>query len=673
MDSKASAASAILRRFAVALKTYALYPPPSPVTDRAITEVLAGLHTYIEANGPFTVRVSRRSFQVNEATFKDATSASLALHLYARKVIGFTVLPGVTAQEVTTFLTIVRQDRLALEGSGGIAGGIRRAGVQTIRVMEIVLAVGAAPQDESWGALWDLMGDGEELTKENHEFVVDILRSGPGAIGGLFEQLRTMLGSAVDDENLDWSQTLHDVVKNLDRIIATQSSEDREHFYSNLAAAILLLEDPIRMPLERTLTAPGSNDAMARVLLDHLSERRLVGIVPRNSLEPSVGDLQGDVVALDPEMQILHAQQAHMEAVTGAAAPISLPVQTHRRVDERPPESIRIEMEGTDEASVARDVIGTLVDLFHNQTDESEIVGTIRSLDEYLPWLVGQDDFARLRLVLKGLKEGAAKTPAHERAVADLTDGLAKTPLLRRMVDTLWNGRGTQVEDDLRACLSLLGGRIVAPLMMILGEELRAGTRRMLCDLIVALASDRVGDVGLFATDGRWYLARNVAYILGRLGDPQGIGYVARLTAHRDHRVRSEAVAALASIGGPDADTLLGKLLDDVDGRIRLKAVLSMSDRAVMLALPKLLRLLERLDPMQMTFALKQEIIAALARARVRDAIPALARFSQHRIAFGRRHRTLRRLAREAVTVIQTPDRTSDLVPPAAKMEVHPT
>ena len=107
---------------------------------------------------------------------------------------------------MTTFLTIVRQDRLALEGSGGIAGGIRRAGVQTIRVVEIVLAVGAAPQDESWGALWDLMGDGKELTDENHQFVVDILRSGPGAIGGLFEQLRTMLGSAVDDENLDWSQ-----------------------------------------------------------------------------------------------------------------------------------------------------------------------------------------------------------------------------------------------------------------------------------------------------------------------------------------------------------------------------------------------------------------------------------------------------------------------------------
>jgi hypothetical protein len=669
MDSKASAASAILRRFAVALKTYTLYPPPSPVTDRAIGEVLAGLHTYIETNGPFTVRVSRRSFQVNEATFKDATSASLALHLYARKVIGFAVLPGVTAQEITTFLTIVRQDRVSLEGSGGIAGGMRRAGVQTIRVMEIVLAVGAAAQDESWGALWDLMGDGQELTAENHQFVVDILRSGPGAIGGLFEQLRTMLGNAADDQHLDWSQTLYDVVKNLDRIIATQSSEDREQFYSHVAAAILLLEDPVRMPLQRTLTAPGSNDEMARVLLDHLSEQRLVGIVPRNSLESSGGEGPGDLLALDPEMQILHAQQPQ----TAVAGSTSLPLPAGRPADDGPPESIRIEMEGTDEASVAREVIGTLVDMFRNQADESEIVGTIRSLDEYLPWLVGQEDFSLLRVVLQGLRDGAAKTPAHERAVTDLTDGVAKTRLLNTMVDTLWNGRGTPVEEELRLCLSLLGSRIVAPLMMILGEESRAGTRRMLCDIIVTLARDRIDDVGVFATDGRWYLTRNVAYILGRLGDPRGMGHIARLASHRDHRVRSEAVAALASIGGQEADALLAKLLDDVDGRIRLKAVLSMSDTAVLLSLPKLLHLLARLDPMQLTFALKQEIIASLARSRAKDAIPALVRFSQHRLAFGRRPRTLRRLAGEAVATIQAFDGAPNRMPPAASMQARPT
>jgi hypothetical protein len=503
---------------------------------------------------------------------------------------------------------------------------------------------------------------------------VEILRSGPGAIGGLFEQLRTMLGNAVDDQNLDWSQTLYDVVRNLDRIIAAQSSEDREHFYSNLAAAILLLEDPIRMPLERTLTAPGSKDAMARVLLDHLSERRLVGIVPRDSLEPAAGAMLSDLIALDPEMQILHAQQAHTDAVAGMAmSMLSLPAHHHRRAGDRPPESIRIEVEGTDDTSVTRDVIGTLVDLFLSQTDESEIVGTVRSLDEYLPWLVGQEDFARLRLALQGLKDGAAKSPAHECAVSDLIDGVAKSRLLHTMIDTLWNSRGMPVEDDLRACLTLLGGRIVTPLMTMLGEEMRTGARRMLCDLIVVLAPGRAGDVGLFATDDRWYLARNVAYILGRLGDPQGIGYVSRLTTHRDQRVRSEAVTALASIGGPEADAILVTLLNDVDGRIRLKTVLSMSDDAVVLALPKLLRMLERIDPMHMTFALKQEIIAALTRARVSEAIPALVRFSRRRIALGRRHRTLRRLAREAIAAIENPDRTPDRMPSAAKMEVRTT
>lgn len=489
MDSRASAASATLRRFAVALKTSALYPPPSPVTDRALAELLNGLHRYIEAHGPFAVRVSRRSFRVDEATFKDVTSASLAFHLYARKVIGLTVLAGVTMQEVATFLAIVRQDRAQLEASGGIASAVRRAGVQTIRVTEIALATGAAPLDESWGALWDLMDDGHELTAEHSQLVVDILRSGPGAIGGLFEQLRAMLGNAVDEHHLDWSQTLHDVVKTLDRVIAGRPGEDRQRFYRHLAAAILLLEDPIRLPLQRTLTARGTHDEMARALLDHLSEQRLVGLVPRNALDEGVPD---DVAAPDPEMQILQAQRG-ASAIAGTA--VTLP--TARGLDETPLQAIRTEAGATDEASVAREVIGTLVDLFRHQADEAELLDTIRSLEEYLPWLVGQEDFGRLGMVLQGLKDGAAVSPAHEQAVAHLLDGPATGRLFHALVENLWASRGTPVEEPIRHCLVLMGDRVVRPLITLLAEEPRAGTRRMLCDVVVSLARDRTDDVGV--------------------------------------------------------------------------------------------------------------------------------------------------------------------------------
>lgn len=99
MEPKAQAASPVLRRIGVALKIYALYPPPSSVADRAVAELLDGLRRYIEAYGPLTVRVSKHSLQVDAATFKDLAAANLAYHLYTRKVIGITIALGVTAPE----------------------------------------------------------------------------------------------------------------------------------------------------------------------------------------------------------------------------------------------------------------------------------------------------------------------------------------------------------------------------------------------------------------------------------------------------------------------------------------------------------------------------------------------------------------------------------------------
>lgn len=651
MDPKTTAASAILRRFAVALKTYALYPPPSPVTDRAVGELLDGLHHYIEANGPFNVRVSRGSFHVNEATFKDATSASLAFQLYKRKVIGFSFVPGVSAQDLLVFLTILRQDRASTEAAGDVPEQLHQAGVQTIKVMEIVLSHGAAHLDQTWDALGHLLEDGRSLPPEHRQIVVDILRSGPAAIGALFAELQTMLAGAVEDTHPDLQQTTYEVIKNLDRIILDQPMEDQQQFYNNLAAAILLLEDPVRIPLEHTLAAHERTGETARALVDHLSAQRLVKVVPRSSLEETAvaeGSLAAeppeDQAAPDPEIQILHAQQA------GATGPPAFVI--HRAAHDEPPEALA-ETPTIDDVSLTREVIGTLVEVLCNLEGEADIAATARCLEEYLPWLFEHQEFSLMRTVLHELKDAAAGTSAQEKAAADLADGLVKDHLLHRLIDTLWNSRGTKIEEDIRACLVLLADRVVFPLMKIVGEEPRIGPRRMLCDVIVAIGHDRVDDIGSFVSDARWYLVRNVAYVLGRLGNPRGVAYVARLTEHDEYRVRSEAAAALALIGGSDAEVQLVRFLDDPDDRVRLKTIVSLSDAGVALALRRLLRLLERPDRLNRHFAIKQEVIAVLARARVHEALPVLLRLSRRRFVLGQHSRTLRRLAQEAVATIR--------------------
>lgn len=655
MKSKAQAASPLLRRIGVALKTYGLYPPPSPVADRAVAELLDGLHRYIEAHGLLEVRVSKHSLQVDGTIFKDIASANLAYHLYTRRVIGLAIAAGVTVRDLSIFLTTVRKDTADLEAEGGVAHLLRQAGVRTIRVAEVLLAVSQTPLDLGWEALRDLLAH-ETLSPEHRDIVAETLRGGPKAIALMFEHLHAILGDAAGRATAEsQSEDVYRLIKGFDQFVSNEPAEDRQQLYTDLAAAVLLLDEPARTPLEQTLAAQASEDETARLLLSRLSEQRLASIVPLSSLKkdapggaspPGEPDEDEQRDFLDPELQLLMRQQATRE--TSQAPPFA----GLDAVAGRPTESAVKEIAEIDDDVVTREAAATLVDVFRNLDDESDIADVAHSLAESLPWLVQHREFRLLRVALQGLDEAASRTIAHHRVLAGILSGLHQSRPLADLLEALWNAPDTEAEDDIRACLELLADKAVSSFVRIFGDEPRAGMRRLVCDILVSSGRDHVDEIGAFAADPRWYVVRNVANILGRLGDPKGIVHLASLADYPEYRVRREAVEALVRIGTDQAEAQIVAFLDDPDERIRLKAVLSLKDTGVRLALSKLLSLLERQDPWNRQFLTKRAIVAAVVRARAQDAIPMLERLARRRFAVKPSSRALRRQAREAMVAI---------------------
>lgn len=659
MKSKAQAASPLLRRIGVALKTYGLYPPPSPVADRAVAELLDGLHRYIEAHGLLEVRVSKHSLQVDAATFKDIAAANLAYHLYTRKVIGLTIAAGVSARDLSTFLTTVRTDSATLEAEGGVAHVLRQAGIRTIRVAEVLLAVSQTPQDLSWEALRELLAHGS-LSSEHREIVAETLRGGPKAIAVMFEDLRAILGDAAGTSAESQSEDVYRLIKGLDRFVSNEPAEDHQQLYTDLAAAVLLLDEPVRAPLEQTLAAQASEDETARFLLSRLSEQRLASIVPLSSLQkdaPSGAsprgepdeDEPGDFV--DPELQLLMRQQAtrdtsHAPPFTGLVA-----------ISGQPAESAFKESAAINDDLVTHEAIATLVDVFRSLHDESDIADIAHSLAESLPWLVQHREFRLLRTALQGLDEAASRTVAHHKALAGILSGLHQGQPLADLLDALWDARDTEAGDNIRACVEMLADKAVSSFVRIFGDEPRAGMRRLVCDILVSSGRDHVDEIGAFVADPRWYVVRNVANILGRLGDPRGVVHLASLAEYPEYRVRREAVEALVRIGTDQAEAQIVAFLDDPDGRIRLKTVLSLKDTGVRLALSTLLRLLEQHDPWNSQVLTKQAVVAAMVRVRARVAIPMLERLARRRFVVRPSSRALRRQAREAVVAIAEGER----------------
>jgi len=130
--------------------------------------------------------------------------------------------------------------------------------------------------------------------------------------------------------------------------------------------------------------------------------------------------------------------------------------------------------------------------------------------------------------------------------------------------------------EDVNVYLLLLQKNAIAPLIKLLGELKNSKARRVFCDALSEIGKNAVELITPFIDDRRWFLVRNITYILGRIGKEQSLPYILKAFNHEENRVRREAVQALGLIGGSKAVGVLVKALTDNDVRIRCMAAINL-------------------------------------------------------------------------------------------------
>jgi len=130
--------------------------------------------------------------------------------------------------------------------------------------------------------------------------------------------------------------------------------------------------------------------------------------------------------------------------------------------------------------------------------------------------------------------------------------------------------------EDANVYLLLLQKNAIAPLIKLLGELKNSKARRVFCDALSEIGKNAVELITPFIDDRRWFLVRNITYILGRIGKEQSLPYILKAFNHEENRVRREAVQALGLIGGSKAVGVLVKALTDNDVRIRCMAAINL-------------------------------------------------------------------------------------------------
>jgi len=200
------------------------------------------------------------------------------------------------------------------------------------------------------------------------------------------------------------------------------------------------------------------------------------------------------------------------------------------------------------------------------------------------------------------------------------------------------------------AALRRGGADAVEVLINLLVAAPTAGERRAVFDALRQMTEGTEQLVHMLGHP-QWFVARNVAELIGELGMEDAVPALARQLGHEDERVRKAVALALAKVGTRSAAEPLRRALRDESVEVRMQVALGIGGRkSFALAMPLVVAVEQEENE-----AVERELILALGRIGSPDAVQALIKFAQPAGRFfGRKPSGLRLAAVEALRLAGT-------------------
>ncbi|MHB8881695.1 MAG: HEAT repeat domain-containing protein [Thermodesulfovibrionales bacterium] len=131
--------------------------------------------------------------------------------------------------------------------------------------------------------------------------------------------------------------------------------------------------------------------------------------------------------------------------------------------------------------------------------------------------------------------------------------------------------------------ITYLDKNSIVPFMKILGELKSIHARKFVIDALISIGNKDITILAKGLSDSRWYVVRNIIYILRKIGDKKAVDYLLKTVKHGDVRVKKEVIRTLGELGGAGVLQALRECLDDPDVQVRaasLKALVNIGSEA---------------------------------------------------------------------------------------------
>jgi HEAT repeat protein len=265
-----------------------------------------------------------------------------------------------------------------------------------------------------------------------------------------------------------------------------------------------------------------------------------------------------------------------------------------------------------------QEVLEIVAAILEHEEDPSGFMDSAVAFQRFIEYAIEEGDVRRAHDLLGRLQEIAAKKAREGREFAGIADRvireIGRPSFLGQLAPTL-NAHPELDPAVLTEFLVQLGPGSTPAICDLLGQVNHARHRRALCEALASTCGDDVEPLLQRLGDPRWYVIRNVVYVLGRIAHQGVERALDRALHHEDVRVRKEAVRALGNIESPTARAYLVSAFRDADAGVRIQAALTLAEKRDERGAQSLLSAIQAPEFQRRDLREKETFFEALGRA----------------------------------------------------------
>ena len=696
-------AVSLARAITIALRSWGFYPPEHPAVAMAVERLLAAAAEAVSSGTLMQLAVTPHALLIDGMPLdsSDLAVVECAELLHDRDILQMTIAAAPTDPIVRSLLTVLSLDRDTRRARGGPAA-IWGAEDQTAILIEQIdyqellereLDEGPARRDTTWKSIVRSIIMGRKtFTAEEQQRLLEISRD-VGAIGELCRdtkepyctpdgspmvttQAATVLAvyrhiaktvTALEPERVqEVIDSLALAAGNLDPNTALElmlQEEQQDEGIPIVAALKQSFDDQqVAMLLARALSSPGqATNRLARVLdtlaPDEQRKRRVLTLAKKLISERDFGSKRpiDDIRKSLDELLLQYDESTYVSADYRQSMDQAAIRAADLAARGLPPEMDEwLETLGSD--SVRRLSGQLLIDLLRNETVAGRMQDTAKDMGAFVEELLLAGAYGECVPVIEELLAAVTRKPAiAPDACRRAVEAVGASSAFAESAAHL----GDQNAEEFAAfekLVRLLGPASVTGLLAAYQREDGGLAADRATALIAKQGAAAIPAIGMAIEDKRWFVQRELAKALGRIGTAAAVTPLQAMLRRTDLRVLEVAVAALAGIDDPSAARSLSTVLRATTGEARATVIAALRSLKDPRVVPMLARVLQDSDPFGEDTPLVMDALDALAAMRDDRALAAIAAIAKQKrwMAWGKTTQ-LRTACLRTLTKIGTP------------------